>query len=68
MTKVNPFAQALVRLQVPAHMGKSISARGFNVEADADGCVEVPAEIAAELKAHGLTDYVAPEKAAHAKK
>ena len=52
----NPFQQTMVRLQVPAGMGTSISVRGFTVEADDDRCVEVPKDVVAELKAHGLTE------------
>lgn len=66
MSKQNPFAQTMVRMQMPAGAGSSISVRGFTIEADADGCVEVPKEVAEDLKAHGLTPYV--EKAAPAKK
>ncbi len=61
----NPFQQSMVRLQIPAGMGGSISVRGFTLEADADGCVEVPKDLSVELKCHGLTDPVvvdAPRK------
>lgn len=68
MSKPNPFAQTMVRMQLPPGMGASISARGFEVEADADHCVTVPKDVAEDLKAHGLTPYVETEKAAPAKK
>ena len=55
MFQQNPFQQSMVRMQIPAGMGRSISARGFTVEADADGCVTVPKDLAAELANHGLT-------------
>lgn len=50
----NPFAVSLVRLQLPVGMGKSVSVAGFNLEADKDGCVEVPLAQAKDLEAHGL--------------
>lgn len=64
----NPFSLTMVRMQIPPGGGSTISARGFTIEADADGCVEVPKDVADELKCHGFTPYVAVEKAAHAKK
>lgn len=51
----NPFQQEMVRMQMPADGGTAISARGFFLEADKDGCVEVPRELVEELKSHGLT-------------
>lgn len=63
MAKQNPFKQSMARLQIPPHMGSTVSCRGFEVEADEDGCIEVPTELVAELKGHGLTDPVeAPAK------
>jgi hypothetical protein len=59
----NPFQQSMVKLQIPAGMGSSISARGFTLDADADGCVEVPVELAAEFKAHGLVPATAVDTA-----
>lgn len=59
---MNPFQQSMVKLQLPAGMGGSISARGFTVDADADGCVEVPKDLVPEMKAHGLTDPVPKKK------
>lgn len=67
MAKQNPFNKAMARLQIPPHMGQSISVRGFEVEADEDGCVEVPPELVAELKGHGLTDPPAPVEASKKK-
>jgi hypothetical protein len=63
MSKANPFAQTMVRMQLPPGMGASVSARGFNVEADDERCVTVPKDVGEELKAHGLVPYVEPEKA-----
>lgn len=51
----NPFLQSMTRLQIPAHMGNSVSVAGFFLEADKDGCIEVPAEHVSTLLAHGLT-------------
>jgi hypothetical protein len=62
----NPFSQTMVRMQLPADAGTSISARGFTLEADADRCVEVPKDVAEDLKSHGFTK--AADKAAVAKK
>lgn len=53
---MNPFTQSMVKLQLPEGAGSTISAGGFQLEADADGCVEVPQKIAAELRQHGLKD------------
>lgn len=67
--KANPFEQTMERMQLPPGHGTSISARGYTLEADADGCVEVPKDVAQELRSHGLVP--APrgtEKAAPAKK
>ena len=50
----NPFKQSMVRLQLPPGMGSSVAARGFTVEADKEGCVEVPGDLANEFLAHGL--------------
>ena len=54
MNQANPFQQTMVRMQVPPGMGSSISVRGFTVDADADGCVDVPKEVVDELAQHGL--------------
>lgn len=54
----NPFQQTMVRMQLPAGASRSVSVRGFTVEAEADGCVTVPKDVAAELASHGMT--VAP--------
>lgn len=56
MSKSNPFQTSMVRLQLPAGMGTTVSARGFTVEADADRCVLVPGELASEFMSHGLTE------------
>ena len=60
MNVKNPFRQSMVKLQVPAGLGRSLSIAGFDIEADDDGAVEVPKEHVPTLKAHGLTDYVEP--------
>lgn len=60
----NPFKQTMVRMQLPPGSGSSISARGFELAADEDGCVEVPKELVPELECHGLRAYVAPADAA----
>lgn len=54
MAAQNPFAPTMVRMKLPADAGTHISFRGFNLEADAERCVEVPADAVAELSAHGL--------------
>ena len=51
----NPFTPALVRMQAPACLGRSISVRGINLETDEKGIVEVPKDVAAELEPHGFT-------------
>ena len=63
MSKKNPFEQSMTRLQLPEHMGTSVSARGFTLDADDDRCVDVPPDMVAELVAHGLT-APQPKKAA----
>ena len=55
MSQANPFQQTMVRMQLPAGHGASISMRGFEVQADSDRCVTVPKEFTPELEAHGLT-------------
>lgn len=65
MAKTNPFKPSFVRLQIPAHMGGSVSVAGFNLEADDENCVEVPSEVAPLLIPHGLTP-VQPKEAAAA--
>jgi hypothetical protein len=52
---MSPFQTTLVRLQLPEGAGDSISVRGFSLQADADRCVEVPQDVAADLASHGLT-------------
>ena len=42
----------LVRLQLPVGAGSSVSAGGTTYQADAEGFVDVPAEVAADLRAH----------------
>lgn len=56
----NPFAPTLTRLKLPEGC-QSVSARGIEITGDDDGCVEVPPDVAADLRSHGLTD--APAKA-----
>lgn len=53
----NPFQPEMVKMHMPEGGGTSISARGFFLEADKDGCVEVPRDLVAELKSHGLTEH-----------
>jgi len=54
---MNQFPQeSMVPLQIPAGMGSSISIGGFSLQADEEGLVVVPKDLAAELKAHGLTE------------
>lgn len=50
---MNPFLQArqpTVRMQLPPGMSRSVSARGFTFEADTDGVLTVPRDVAAELQ------------------
>lgn len=58
----NPFQQTMVKLQVPEDMSPSLSIGGFDLQADKDGCVEVPKHLAPTLREHGLRDYVEPAK------
>ena len=51
----NPFDRSMVKMQAPANHGTQISARGFTVDLDKDGCVSVPADVARELESHGFT-------------
>lgn len=68
MTNPNPFQQTMVKMMIPPGMGPNISVSGFSLQADADGCVEVPKEAAKALADHGLLQYVAPrQQAANAK-
>ena len=52
----NPFTKSMVRLQLPPGAGSTVSVSGFLLEADSEGCIEVPATVVTELKAHGLTE------------
>lgn len=52
----NPFKPEMVKMQMPPDGGTAISVGGFFLEADKDGCVEVPRKLVAELKDHGLTE------------
>lgn len=58
---INPFKkqQPTVRVQIPSGIGSTISARGLTFEADADGMLTVPRDIADELQSH-LTVPAAP--------
>jgi hypothetical protein len=58
----NPFLQSMTRMKLPDNMGRSVSIATFNVEADEEGCIEVPAQFVNELQCHGLT-IVAPKVA-----
>jgi hypothetical protein len=49
---MKPSPQQTVRLQLPPGIGRSVSARGFAFEADVDGVLTVPREVAAELEQH----------------
>ena len=57
----NPFAQSMTRMKAPAGAGQSISVRGFTMEADADGVVLVPGDVANDLMSHGFTKAPAVE-------
>lgn len=62
---MNPFLQALQTLKAPADCGPSLSISGVNVELDAHGMVDVPAEVASKLRdGHGFRDATASEIAA----
>ncbi len=63
---MSAFTPTLVRLQLPEGCG-SVSCRGIEVTADADGCIEVPPDVAAELRCHGVVPATAPAKAGKAK-
>lgn len=52
----NPFAQDMVRLQLPDGMGDTLSIGGFLVKVDKDRCIEVPAKFSKDLRAQGLSD------------
>jgi hypothetical protein len=58
----NPFAQNMNKLQIPEGMGTTITIDEFSVVADENRCIEVPTKYVKDLKAQGLTDYVAPAK------
>lgn len=51
---MNPFQsqQSTVRMHLPPGMGRMISARGVTAEADEQGFVSVPRDVADELKSH----------------
>ena len=51
----NPFQQGMTKMKLPEDGGTHISVGGFTLEADEDGCVEVPSTYITELQAHGLT-------------
>jgi len=52
---INPFQkkqQPTVRVQMPSGMGSTVSARGLTFEADPDGVLTLPRDIADELQNH----------------
>jgi len=51
----NPFRASMTTLWIPPHMSSMVSVGGFEVEAAADGSIEVPKEHVAQLVAHGLS-------------
>lgn len=64
---MNQFQQSMVRMKIPEGMGPSVSISGFNLEADEKGTIEVPKNLVAVLKDHGLSECP-PESKAVAKK
>jgi hypothetical protein len=68
MSTKNPFQQTMTKLRVPDDMSPSIAIGGFDLQADDDRCIEVPKHLAAELRGHGLTDWVEPAAKTAAKK
>jgi hypothetical protein len=60
---MNPFQQSMVRMRLPEGMGGTISVRGFTMDADDEGCVMVPQDVAADLVSHGLTPPSEPTPA-----
>ena len=59
---MNPFIQNMNKLQIPEGMSTIITIDQFSVTADENRCIEVPAQYVKNLKAQGLTEYVAPAK------
>ena len=52
----NPFIQDMVRLKLPEGMGSMLSIGGFMMEADKEGCIEVPSRYVNDLRQQGLRD------------
>lgn len=59
---MNPFSQEMVKMQFPKGMGEQMSVGGFMLDADKDGCVQVPKHMVTDLQAHGLSVYAEPAK------
>jgi hypothetical protein len=53
-------AQPLVRVTLPPSMGRTVSLRGQTFEADPDGVLSLPADLAAELQSHIPSEPDAP--------
>lgn len=60
---MNQFQQSMTKMKIPEGMSTSVSVSGFNLEADAEGLVEVPKNLVPILRDHGLSEYQAPAKA-----
>jgi hypothetical protein len=67
MSKDTKDTKDTIRMQLPEG-ATSISLDGVEYDADADGCVTVPAEQRAAAEQHGLTAPVAPSEDTAAEK
>jgi uncharacterized small protein (DUF1192 family) len=56
-------AQPIVRVTLPPSMGRTVSLRGRTFEADAEGVLSLPADLARELQDHIPTQVEAPVSA-----
>jgi len=50
----NPFTADMVTLKLPQGMGSMLSVGGFSLQADKNGCIQVPQKYVADLAAQGL--------------
>ncbi len=57
----SPFTRQMILMKFPPNSAGQMSLAGFTLDADKNGCVEVPRDLQDQAESHGLTVYVAPE-------
>lgn len=64
----SPFQVKMVRMKAPEGYGGTVGFRGFELEPDEEGIIEVPDDGVSEMKAHGfsvvVTETATPKPAA----